>query len=275
MKVCSNCGGPGPFGHRKGVKDELKSQCKTCCAQKQIAYAAQHPETWVKWAAANSERLEAREIIRYAADPEGQKAKVRAYQAKNPAKVKLWTERGNLKKYGLTPEDKQALFEKQAGKCSICFCPLVTGRTGMHIDHDHETGVVRGLLCHLCNVMLGAFAEDPARLVFAVAYLRRGLVVLTPRSRPREAAKPGSRAMNLWYKYGLTEEAVIELRALQGGGCGICQAPLGTGQQAHIDHDHGRGRKAVRGLLCRSCNLGLGHARETLEILRKAVKYLT
>ena len=47
---------------------------------------------------------------------------------------------------------------------------LVFKRTGV-IDHDHETGKVRGLLCHECNTALGKFGDDPAILLRAVDYL--------------------------------------------------------------------------------------------------------
>lgn len=72
-------------------------------------------------------------------------------------------------KYGLTPEQYDALYDKQLGRCSIC---LVTfGEKSPHVDHDHKTGEVRGLLCHGCNVALGHFREDPEVMMRAIAYL--------------------------------------------------------------------------------------------------------
>ncbi len=139
-RVCSNCGGSGPFGRSRYNKDGLKSQCKACCAEKQRAYVATHPETWSNWAEANGEYLKAREAERYWTDPEGQKAKVRAWQLANPDKFKANYTRSNLVKYGITPEDRDAMFAKQGGKCAICGDPLTTGRTGMQVDHDHATG---------------------------------------------------------------------------------------------------------------------------------------
>jgi hypothetical protein len=141
----------------------------------------------------------------------------------------------------------------------------------MQIDHDHSTGQVRGLLCHPCNVMLGDFAEDVGRLELAAQYLLRGPIEIPQTTRPVEAAKQGTSASNLWYKYGLTEETLQILREHQGG-CAICTEPLGPGHKTHVDHDHKSG--SIRGLLCRGCNLGLGHARDDIQVLRRAVAYL-
>lgn len=53
------------------------------------------------------------------------------------------------------------------GPCDIC------GREGQHVDHDHLTGMHRGLLCRTCNVGLGYFRDDPRILRRASAYLLR------------------------------------------------------------------------------------------------------
>lgn len=56
--------------------------------------------------------------------------------------------------------------EKAAGRCQICH-----KETALHIDHDHSTGQVRGLLCNSCNGGLGAFKDNPDFLHEAVRYL--------------------------------------------------------------------------------------------------------
>lgn len=58
-----------------------------------------------------------------------------------------------IRKYGITPEDYDALFVAQDGKCAICLKPPKVFR--LHTDHDHKTGTVRGLLCVSCNTKLG------------------------------------------------------------------------------------------------------------------------
>jgi hypothetical protein len=275
VKTCSRCGGLGPFGRNKATKDGFKSNCKKCCAQNQRLYAARNPHVWKNWAEANAERLRARDTARYAADPDGEKARVLAYQRAHPDKVRSWQHK-HL--YGITPEDSQAFLDKQGGKCAICSGSLVPGRKGMQVDHDHETGKVRGFLCAPCNTMLGDFREKSPNFQAAVAYLQQGFVTgLTPMQRPQEVGykSRGTRAGNLWYLYGLTEQTFQELLDRQGGCCAICLEVLKPGHGTHLDHDHALGRKrGLRGLLCRSCNIGLGHAREGLHVLLGAVRYL-
>jgi hypothetical protein len=73
--------------------------------------------------------------------------------------------------YGISPEDLRALDQKQAGACAICRRPP-SGQRGLHVDHDHRTGTVRGLLCHGCNTGLGSFRDDPELIVAALSYLQ-------------------------------------------------------------------------------------------------------
>lgn len=79
------------------------------------------------------------------------------------------------RKYGLTPEEVDTLFEAQHGRCRICTVVLMRGGSeaqSMAIDHCHETGKVRGILCHHCNRGLGFFKDDVARLRNAIHYLK-------------------------------------------------------------------------------------------------------
>lgn len=74
--------------------------------------------------------------------------------------------------YGLTLDGFDALVESQSGCCAICENTLrIGGVAGAHVDHDHETGVVRGILCANCNHGLGKFGDDPASLRRAADYL--------------------------------------------------------------------------------------------------------
>lgn len=89
---------------------------------------------------------------------------------RDPARHRRHVRRRNLRKYGLTPEEYDALLIGQSGRCAICADPLWPDRR-THVDHCHRTSRVRALLCHGCNVGLGAFRDDPDRLLAAVQYL--------------------------------------------------------------------------------------------------------
>jgi hypothetical protein len=56
--------------------------------------------------------------------------------------------------------------------CAICKRPCSTGRS-LAVDHNHETGEVRGLLCKACNQALGLFEDDTNRMTIAIEYLTR------------------------------------------------------------------------------------------------------
>jgi hypothetical protein len=76
------------------------------------------------------------------------------------------------KKYGISVEEYEALLEKQKGVCAICLRRCVTGRS-LAVDHDHETRVIRGLLCMKCNRAISLLLEDPDVLYRGAEYLWR------------------------------------------------------------------------------------------------------
>jgi hypothetical protein len=73
-----------------------------------------------------------------------------------------------IKEYGITVKEYESLAAFQQHKCAIC-----NKRTSedLHVDHDHHTGVVRGLLCGSCNRGLGLLEDDTYRLINAKEYL--------------------------------------------------------------------------------------------------------
>jgi len=78
-------------------------------------------------------------------------------------------------KFNMSLDEYNNLLESQGHKCAICGQPEMTSRNGipkmMCIDHDHDTGKVRGLLCNNCNRGIGLIGEDPNWLQKAILYL--------------------------------------------------------------------------------------------------------
>jgi hypothetical protein len=70
------------------------------------------------------------------------------------------------RRYGITTADADLMLERQGGVCAIC-----RAAPAAHVDHDHETGAVRALLCFNCNGGLGQFKDDPFLLQMAALYV--------------------------------------------------------------------------------------------------------
>ena len=74
-------------------------------------------------------------------------------------------------KYGKTVEEIEDMFVAQGSKCAICPATEPGGKGQWHIDHNHATKEVRGVLCQACNLMLGQAKDNPAVLREAANYL--------------------------------------------------------------------------------------------------------
>lgn len=100
------------------------------------------------------------------------------YCSKNCQQL-AWNERtGYMRQYlyGVSLEQYEAMMAAQGGVCAICGTSDWPGKDNRpHVDHCHETGKVRGILCGPCNNGLGNFGDDPARLRAAAAYLEAAM----------------------------------------------------------------------------------------------------
>ena len=113
---------------------------------------------------ANREREIARTKAWHAANPERRKAIQDAWRTRNPTRVR---ENWMRWKYGMTLAEFDAVLDGQGMACAICRATDMA----WCIDHDHKTGVVRGILCRRCNLTLSGFQDDPELFRRAAEYL--------------------------------------------------------------------------------------------------------
>lgn len=140
--LCRKCGKEKPaseFRVRSNIKKTITSNCRDC---------------WNEWRRIN-----------------------RATNPERTADEQWWDNlRKACRKQSITVDDYFRLYDEQDGKCAICEKELqVAAGKGKSasIDHSHDTGQVRGLLCGKCNTAIGLLDEDVSRFSAAASYLAK------------------------------------------------------------------------------------------------------
>jgi hypothetical protein len=177
VKRCNVCGISKPlsdFYANKRGRDGRRPDCKACnLARRKAAYRANPApaiERVLRWRRENPELYAERQ---------------RDYRESGRKAVA--DRKSHLKrKYGLTPEQYDAMLAAQGGVCFIC--RENPGDLPLHVDHDHETGAVRSLLCVRCNNALGLFQESHGMFQAAADYLGYRDDGLAPLARERARA---------------------------------------------------------------------------------------
>lgn len=147
--VCRRCGvivtdhNRHPSHVRMGLR-----RCKACHKVITKAWAAAHKETVRAGARRRTQR------------------RIRSY---SPEQKRDYHLRMN---YGLTSGEFSRMLDEQGQRCANPGCRTSAPKPGWHVDHNHETGRVRAVLCAECNRLLGAARESEAVLLGAVEYLR-------------------------------------------------------------------------------------------------------
>ncbi len=129
-----------------------------------LDYRQKKLETNRAYRAAHGAEINGRRRERLETDPE-YRERVRASSARNGRKRQL-------KKYGISVEDYDAMLMQQGGVCRIC---KRQSRRRLIVDHCHKTDKVRGLLCLKCNSALGFYGDDPRLTRAATAHLEAAL----------------------------------------------------------------------------------------------------
>ncbi len=183
MKLCSKCRRGSPdvvFGPNKASKDGVDFRCRACRAEDSREYRKKTPEksreAAQRWRSENPEWRRAYNAhyyaentayhrARYAADPEHARALSTKWQKANPTKVRDSRMRA---RYGIEFADFERMIAAQEGRCLVC-----DEAARLVIDHNHETGAIRGLLCRNCNSGIGLLGDSVELLRRAIAYLNR------------------------------------------------------------------------------------------------------
>jgi len=148
LKRCKKCGESYPnsveYFRRKG--NSLAPVCKTCRKKEDTLYRKK-----------NRRAIRARKRIR------------------TPWTNYISFENRMCTKYGITVQEYTDLMDQQKGCCDICGSSLIDPDSNRicATDHCHTTGKVRSLLCHNCNILIGACKENEGNLLEAILYLRK------------------------------------------------------------------------------------------------------
>lgn len=143
---------------------------KDDCASKSHArgMCQKHYLQW--WQKENREKAKGYASTSYRRNREQRLAYQRKYREENREKYLSCNRDWHLRtKFGINLDEYERMREAQEGKCAICRSEPRSRE--LAVDHCHETGKVRGLLCTLCNTALGKFQDDPELLAAAIAYL--------------------------------------------------------------------------------------------------------
>jgi hypothetical protein len=121
-----------------------------------------------KWRENNIDKVRANRKMRYIKDKEVACKQSRDWYFKNKEMVR---ERIRTKKYGTTIEVIENMLQDQNGGCAICGVKF--DHVALSVDHNHNAGKLRGLLCHQCNLAIGNAGDSPDRLRAMADYLER------------------------------------------------------------------------------------------------------
>jgi hypothetical protein len=138
-----------------------------------------NPEAYRAWQKRRAASWRTRNLERYKVRRNKGTSK---WRETHPERAKLKDKRRNLSVYGLTPSDYEQMLENQKYECPIC-CKTLDLGINTHVDHDHETGTVRAILCRTCNLRM-AVVDDIELLAKLIAYRDKHKAQNAPKIHP-------------------------------------------------------------------------------------------
>jgi len=174
-KKCTRCGEEKlicefRYRNRSSGSDARISECLKCSRSRCRDVAKKYNQRFSEEISKKRKQVYAQsEPVREAA-----KARSRKRYCEQPEVIRAYERKSHLRTaYGLTLEKYDQMLSDQRGKCAICETSTPGGMSGrFHVDHCHQSGRIRGLLCTKCNSGLGMFKDRVELIVAAIAYLK-------------------------------------------------------------------------------------------------------
>jgi len=152
-------------------RERRKAQGRTPESNREYmrGYYQRNKDKFQQYQRDNAARRNARRRERYAADPEYRAECLRLAKQRDKESIRDYRLRTT---FGITAKEYDEQLELQMGGCAICRATIGDGAgRRLAVDHCHETGRIRGILCGSCNLGLGKFQDDPIILGRAIQYL--------------------------------------------------------------------------------------------------------
>src|SRR3954447_26448589 len=175
-KICPSCGETKPaeeFGRNRSLKDGLSFYCLQCNRERNRAWYREsrralglevRDHSWIpegfRWCPSCQQPVAVEDFVRSAATVSGFGARCRACDREANSGAYFY------RKYKITKKALAELRAAQGDACAICCEP-----SPEHLDHDHETGATRALLCQRCNQGIGLLRDNPEILRAAADYV--------------------------------------------------------------------------------------------------------
>ena len=261
-KICNICGQDkllvkDLWGKNPSSPDGFRSQCKKCYNKK------------------TRQRFRQKRL-----DPKYRELEAR--RRNTPANKHKKNIKNLQRLYGITETQFQDLMNRQKGTCAICSKDFSELKKRACVDHNHNTNLVRGLLCPTCNLLIEALQESKKNFFRAATYLEDTADNLTYEKQSYPLPNKVRLTNKSYYDkmaaisstYNISETEYLNLIHTQNNKCAICSIPFDELSDRELCIDHNHETHAIRGLLCRNCNSALGYAKEDYRILFSSIMYL-
>jgi hypothetical protein len=191
-KICTKCGIEKPlnqFSRDISSKDGVRYVCRQCISEIGRQKRIDSGLSVYKEKIINEDSMEClccREVLpmnmfisgivkarKYSYCSKCRNAKNDERRRKNGSEQTRRRRKNLMQRFKMSVEDYASMLESQDNKCSICGKEYISGSKRFAVDHDHSTGLVRGILCSRCNTAIGQFEDNVVLLEGAISYLKK------------------------------------------------------------------------------------------------------